>query len=96
MILYGMAVVRMNRAEILAGEHVDDSGLALRFGNIDGDNSGVREWAAQKLGPGHALERDVAGVNRASRHLGHAIPAGNRMIHDGKILRVAPVGVPLA
>jgi len=88
MIFYGVAIIRMKRAEIICREHVNDSRLALGLGNVDGENFGVRKRAAEQLGPGHAFESNVACVGGASRHLGHAIGARNGMIHDGKVLRV--------
>ncbi len=92
-IFYGVAIIRMKRAEIICREHVNDSRLALGLGNVDGENFGVRERAAEQLGPGHAFESNVACVGGASRHLGQAISARNGMIHDGKVLRVTLVCV---
>src|SRR5207253_3661651 len=50
MILHGMAIVRAKRAEVISGEYLNDSRLALCFGNVDRENLGVRKRAAQKLG----------------------------------------------
>ena len=78
MILNGMAVVGMQSAEIISGENVDDSGLAPGLGGVYGENLGMRKRAAQKFGPGHAFESNVAGVSGASRHLGHTIAREGR------------------
>ena len=89
MIFYGVAIIRMQRTEVISRKHVDDSGLTLGLGNVDGENFGMRKRAAEKFGPSHALERNVAGVGSGPRNLGHAIGARDGMIHNGKILCVA-------
>ena len=45
MVFYGVAIIRMQRAEFVSGENVDDSGLTLGFGNVDGENSCQTELA---------------------------------------------------
>src|SRR5207302_9109618 len=93
MILHGMAIVRAKRAEIISRDYVNDSRLALCFGNVDRENLGVRKRAAQKLGPGHSFESNVACVGGASSDLGHPICTRNGMIHNRKGFRVALVCV---
>ena len=84
MILHRVPVIRIEVAEVFAGEHGDYARALPRRRRIDRHDSRVRVRAAQHFGPGHVHQRHVAGVDRRAGHLGHAIRARHRMIHHLK------------
>jgi hypothetical protein len=72
-----------HRRPVGARHHRLHAGQRERLRRIDAHDAGVRVGAAQHLPVQHAGELDVAGILRASRHLGAGIDLGHRGAQRG-------------